>query len=98
MASKSVTNFDLLGCEPPSKTHQQAIRAVGLGTATEGQQKLALAYILGELCGLGRAPFIAGNEHWSAFRTGSQAVGQAICAIGGANIATFARRVDDEVE
>lgn len=96
MASKAVTPFDLLGCQPPSKAQQQAIRAVGLGTATEGQQKLAMAYVLGELCGLGSIPFIVGNEHWSSFRAGSQAVGQAICAIGGANIATFARRVDDD--
>lgn len=96
MASKTVTIFEILGAREPSKAEASAIRAVGLGSAHEGQQKLAMSYILAELCGIGRTPFIPEADQWSAFRTGSQAIGQAICQIGGASVAVFKRVSEDE--
>lgn len=96
MASKPVSIFELLGAAEPTKAQMQAIRACGLGTAVEGQQKTAMAYILGELCGLGRSPFIPEADSWTSFRNGSQTVGQAICMIGGADVARFRRVSEDD--
>jgi hypothetical protein len=59
------------------------------GTASEGQQRAAVAYIMAELCGVGSVPFTGESSHATAFRAGSLAVGIAMGAIADVVIMSF---------
>jgi len=76
----------LLGAGVPDTDTEVALRAWSRGNASEAQQRIAFAYVSGELCGVGRVPF-TGDTEGTAFRCGAQAVGQALCALVGASVA-----------
>jgi hypothetical protein len=78
-----------MGCEPPTKDEIAAIRAMLRGTASEGQSRRGLAYVMRELCGVGRVPFAGEATHGTAFRNGSLAVGIALAQIGDAVVMRF---------
>jgi hypothetical protein len=75
----------LLGAKPPEGDTALALRAWARGHATEVQQRLAFAYVAGELCGVGRSPF-TGDSDGTAFRGGAHAVGIALAALTGAHV------------
>lgn len=78
-----------LGARSPTEDQAVAIKALCRGTATAGQQRRAMAYILSELCGVGRVYFAGEQTHSSSFRAGSQGVGITIAMIGDAVIMRF---------
>lgn len=53
-----------------------ALKALETGAATDNQQKVALAWIVGDVCGhLSDAPFIADNSRLTDFLLGRRNVG-----------------------
>lgn len=86
-----------LNARAPTTDEAAALRALVRGRATEGQQKLAMAYVLAELCGVGSVPFAKEHSYGTAFRSGSLGVGIAIGAIAGAVVMRFPdREASDE--
>lgn len=79
----------LLGARGPSKSEEQAIRAVARGVASAGQQKIAFRYALEELGGAARISFEPESERVSAFRSGSQAAAQILAITAGAAWVSF---------
>jgi len=69
-----------LDARPPGPDEVAAIKAITRGSATPGQQRVAMAYII-ELCGAGRVAF--GGEK-GIFVNGARAVSVAIGQIAGA--------------
>jgi hypothetical protein len=78
-----------MGARMPSTDETAALRALMRGTASEGQQRAAVAYIMAELCGVGSVPFTGESSHATAFRAGSLAVGIAMGAIADVVIMSF---------
>lgn len=79
----------VMGARAPSNDEVSAIRALMRGTAGAGQQRLAVSYLMTELCGVGNVPFVAGAGDASAFRSGSLAVGIALAGIAEAVLMRF---------
>lgn len=52
-----------------------AVRALWAGTATEGQQKRAMEWIVLNLCHIGQMSFDIENERLSAMREGERHIG-----------------------
>lgn len=91
-------HLSALGAPGPSESEELALRALAIGTASAGQQKIAWRYILG-LGGAGALMFNAQNERLTAFRLGSQAAAQALSTAGGGAWVVFradARNDEDE--
>ena len=78
----------LLGARDPTEGEERALRALARGQASEGQQKLALRFML-SAGGAATLCFDARNERLSAFRQGSQAWAQALATIAGASWIVF---------
>lgn len=78
-----------LNARAPTIDEGAALRALMRGRATEGQQRLAMTYVLSELCGVGSVPFAKEHSYGTAFRSGSLGVGIAIGAIAGAVVMRF---------
>ena len=78
-----------LGARMPDIDDVAAIRALTRGTASPGQQRRAMSFILSELCQLGTVTFAGENAHGASFRAGAQGVGHAIAQIGGAVLMRF---------
>lgn len=66
----------------PSNTIAQAIRAVCLGVASPGQQRMAMTWIINTQCGVARASF-SKDPLEMAFNEGQRAVGIVIFDIAG---------------
>lgn len=79
----------ILDARAPSEDEVVAIRAMLRGHATPGQSRVGMAYILAELCGMGRVAF--GGEK-GIFSNGARAVGVALSQIGEAAIMHFPDR------
>lgn len=90
---EAATRLDLqlraMGARRPRDDEAKALRAVMRGNASAGQQRLAMIYVMAELCGVGSVPFVAGAADVSAFRAGSHAVGIAMAAIAEAVLMRF---------
>lgn len=65
----------ILKARPPKIDEVAALKALTHGNATPGQQRLAMTYIMQELCGVTRVAF--GGE-MGVFLSGTRAVGIAI--------------------
>lgn len=89
-------HLELLGARAPSKSEEMALKALARGTASAGQQKMAIKYIL-EGGGAGRIMFEPSNDRLSAFRAGSQTLSQLIANIAGAAWLSF-RETSDSAE
>jgi hypothetical protein len=87
-----------MGARAPTIDDIAAIRAITRGNADRGQQKRAMAYILQQLCGVGRVSFAGEGTNTTAFRLGAQAVGVAIAQIGDAVVMRFPEEMTDEPE
>lgn len=80
-----------LDARAPSDDETAAIRAALRGHATPGQSRVAMAYMLSELCGVGRVAF--GGEK-GIFLNGARAVGVALSQIGDVALMHFPTRED----
>jgi len=87
--SRLEAQLELMDARAPTREEVAAIRAMCRGTALPGQQRAATAYLLAELCGVGRVVFTKEQSYGTAFRAGSQAVGLAIAAIADAVLMRF---------
>lgn len=63
---------------PVEKADIYAIKALAAGSANEGQQKRALAWILNKAAGIQRDPFQENNARLTDYMTGRQSVGRMI--------------------
>lgn len=82
-------SLTVLGAALPKVDQIAAVRAVARGTATPGQQRMAMTYLLGELCGIGKVTFAGEHTHGGAFRSGAQGVGIAFSQIADAVLFSF---------
>ncbi len=78
----------VLGARGPSTQQRQALQHMARGAASPGEQKIAVAYILGELCGVGRSTFDL-DPRVSATKQGAHAVGIAITALADGAVVHF---------
>jgi hypothetical protein len=63
------------------------------------ENPLAVTYLLGEVCGVGRVAFAGEQTHATAFKAGSQAVGIVLAMITGVPVAHLPReQIDRERE
>lgn len=95
-ADRLTLQLRAMGATAPSADEMAALRALMRGNAGEGQQRLAVAYVMRELCGVGSVPFTGESSHGTAFRAGSLAVGIAMAAIADVVIMSFPPSVCDE--
>lgn len=84
-----------LGARGPSEAEESSLRALARGSASAGQQKMALRYVL-ELAGAGDLVFAPDNERLTAFRLGSQAAAQALATIAGGVLFAFRAQEDGD--
>ena len=82
-----------LDARAPSDDEISAVTALTRGTATPGQQRVAVAYIVAELCGAGRVAY--GGEK-GIFVNGARAVSVAIGQITNATYLRFPRGDPEE--
>jgi hypothetical protein len=78
-----------MGARVPTVDEVAAIRALMRGNASPGQQRLAMTYMMVELCGVGSIPFAGENTHGASFRAGSMAAGVAMAQIADAVLMRF---------
>lgn len=86
----------VMGARRPTPDEFAAIRALMRGHASDGQQKLAMRYVMAELCGVGRVPFAGEATQGTAFRAGSLAVGIAMAQIADVVIMHFPAQAEAE--
>ena len=72
------TEDPIFGITPLDKHERRALRALGTGTATEAQQKMASAVIVKKIARYGDTTFIAGSPDGSAFLAGRAFVGASL--------------------
>lgn len=78
----------VLGARAPSTHELQALQHVARGNAGPGEQKAAMAYILGELCGVTRSTFDL-DPRIGGVRQGAHAVGVALTALADGAVVHF---------
>jgi hypothetical protein len=66
----------------PTPDQARAVRAVCLGLASPGQQKIAMSWIINELCRTAK-PSFASDALTTAFNEGHRAVGIVIFGLAG---------------
>lgn len=91
--ARVVDHLELLGARAPSKVEEQSLKALARGSASAGQQKIAIKYVL-EVGGAGRIMFEPTSDRLSAFRAGSQTLAQLIANIAGASWLSFRETTD----
>lgn len=82
-------SLGVLGARYPTIDEVAAVRAVMRGTADGGQQRLAMTYMMVELCGVGSAPFAGENTHGASFKAGALATGLVMAQIADAVLMRF---------
>lgn len=75
----------------PSVVQVASLKAMAEGIATEHQQKVAMAFIVKEICGVDEVTFVPGpdGDRLSAFAEGKRRVGSIIRSYVAADISRF---------
>ncbi len=85
-----------LTAPPLDEGQAAALAALALGQASAAQQRIALRWILVDLCGVTRSPYTAGDPNHTLFLAGAHFAGVSIAQAAGMILFEDpARRLED---